>query len=357
MKLVKIPALAGLIIASLCSSSWAEASGPAAQEQSPARDLEQDQRVAELLRFEPSGLSMLRPYARGKIPVVFIHGLWSAPWSWSRMIRDLEADAAIAESYQLWTFGYSTGDPLPYSARSLRHAIGQARAKFNRDSSDLAFDRMVLVGHSMGGLLAKMMVQESKARLWSLLSNRPFEQLAGQPEDVDLLRQGVFFEPLQEVRRVIFIATPHRGSQIDNGPVEGLGARLVRVADPLRAAYDRLKKRNAPDFFIPPFRFGLATSIDELKWQSPFLLTLCDMEVAPKVPFHSIIADRRNPPRPGGTDGIVPYDSAHFEGAVSELLITGWHLCQEHPQVIGQVRRILEEHGRPPQLLPLAPVR
>jgi pimeloyl-ACP methyl ester carboxylesterase len=357
MRFVKILGLAGLMVASLLSWCRAEASDPILQEHGPARALAQDQRVADLSRFEPSGLSILQPYAKDKIPVVFIHGLWSGPWSWSRMIRELEADPSIAERYQFWTFGYSTGDPLPYSAWLLRQAIGQSRAKFNRDSSDPAFDRMVLVGQSMGGLLAKMMAQESKSRLWSLLSNRPFEQLTGEPEDVKLLREAIFFEPRPEIRRVIFIATPHRGSQIDDGPVKGLGAQLVRVADPLRAAYDRLKNRNGPDFFIAPFRFGLPTSIDELKWQSPFLLTLCDPGLLPKVPFHSIIADRRDPPRPGGFDGIVPYASAHLDGAASELLITGWHLCQDHPQVISEVRRILAEHGKPPERLPLAPAR
>jgi pimeloyl-ACP methyl ester carboxylesterase len=128
MRFVKILGPAGLLVASLLSWCGAEASDPNLQEHGPARALAQDQRVAELSRFEPTGLSILRPYAKGKIPVVFIHGLWSGPWSWSRMIRELEADASIAERYQFWTFGYSTGDPLPYSAGlpipSARHTNG-----------------------------------------------------------------------------------------------------------------------------------------------------------------------------------------------------------------------------------------
>ncbi len=123
------------------------------------------------------------------------------------MIRELEADASIAERYQFWTFGYSTDDPLPYSAWLLRQAIEQSRAKFNRDSSDPAFDRMVLVGHCMGGLLAKMIVQDTKSRLWDLLCNCPFEQLVGEPEDVKLLRDVIFFQPLREIRRVPAVPT------------------------------------------------------------------------------------------------------------------------------------------------------
>jgi hypothetical protein len=62
------------------------------------------------------------------------------------------------------------------------------------------------------------------------------------------------------------------------------------------------------------------------------------------VEYHSIIADRRDPPRAGGTDGVVPYASAHLAGAASELLIHGGHLCQDHPHVIRECRRILTEH-------------
>ena len=76
-----------------------------------------------LFRFESTGLSLLRPYRRGRIPVVFVHGLWSNPWSWCRMIEGLEADAALRDRYQFWTFGYSTGDPIPYSASLLRRDL------------------------------------------------------------------------------------------------------------------------------------------------------------------------------------------------------------------------------------------
>ena len=141
-----------------------------------------DADFAGLFRFEPTGLSLLRPYSRGRIPVVLIHGLWSNPWSWARMIEDLEADAALRNRYQLWTYGYSTGDPLPYTAGLLRRDLDEVRRRFDPDCSDAAWDRMVLVGHSMGGLLTKMMVQDSRTRLWRLISDRPPEDLAGEPD-------------------------------------------------------------------------------------------------------------------------------------------------------------------------------
>jgi hypothetical protein len=197
----------------------------------------------------------------------------------------------------------------------------------------------------MGGLLAKMMVQDSGSRMWQLLSDRPFEELAGDPEDRELFRHALFFKPRPEVRRVIFIATPHRGSRVDRGRLGRVGARLVRLQEPLRASYGRLQARNGPAFFKERVRAGLPTSIDELEWGSPILTGLSDLGLAAGVKFHSVIADRRDPPRTGGGDGLVPYDSSHLDGAASETLVSSGHLCQGHPAVIREVRRILAEHG------------
>ena len=85
--------------------------------------------VSELLRYEPTGLSILHPYVRGKIPVIFIHGLWSTPWSWGRTIAALQTDPSLNSRYQFWTFGYSTGDPIPYSATLLSAILRLAQSQ------------------------------------------------------------------------------------------------------------------------------------------------------------------------------------------------------------------------------------
>ena len=270
--------------------------------------------VAGLLRFEPTGLSLLGPYQRGKIPVVFIHGLWASPWSWTRMIENLEGDASLSSRYQFWTFGYSTGDPIPYSASLLRYNLDEVRRKFDPDGTDAAFERMVIVGHSMGGLLTKMMVQDSGTRLWQLISERPVDELAGEPNDRELFRRALIYKPRPEVRRVVFIATPHRGSRVDRGGLGHMGSRLIRLADPLRASHDRLIERNGAAFFTALFRKSLPTSIDELEWQSPILMRLDQLGIAPMVRAHSIIADRRNPPGKSGSDGLVPYEKCASRG-------------------------------------------
>lgn len=297
---------------------------------------------------ETTGLHLLRPYRRGRIPVVFVHGLWSSPTSWSYMIDVLGSEAGLLDRYQFWTFGYSTGNPILYSASLLRRDLEAARRTFDPGGSDAAFDRMVVVGHSMGGLLAKMMVQDSGPRLWQLASNRPVDELAGDPEDLDLLRRTHFFKPRAEVHRMIFIATPHRGSRINRAWLKHLNSRLVPLQEPLRVSYGRLLARNGPAFFKDRLREGRPTSLDDLEWDSPMLACLGQLGLPTTVEAHSIIADRREPPGPGGGDGLVSYESAHLNGLRSELIVSAGHFCQDDPAVIREVRRILVEGGGTP---------
>ncbi|WP_422925726.1 esterase/lipase family protein [Singulisphaera sp. PoT] len=327
---------------------------PAARAQAPPAALNANEpikatasTISDLARYESTGLSLLHPYTPGKIPVVFVHGLWSSPWSWDRMIKALETDDELNGRYQFWTFGYATGDPIPYSASLLRHNLEEARRRFDPQNSDPAFARMVIVGHSMGGLLSKMMVVDSGDRLWHMISDRKFEELSADASDRDIFRQAVIFRPRPEIRRVVFIATPHQGSHVDRGSLQRIGTRLVRLPDPLRSVHHRLIARNDKEFFKEHFRKGLPTSIDELEWGSPILKGLHGLNVAATVKAHSIIAVRKGQQASDATDGLVTYASAHLEGVESERVVTAAHLCQDHPEVIHEVRRILVEHEIP----------
>ena len=127
---------AAIVALIAATSAWSQAPSRVepSREASGRSSSRADTDVAGLFRFEPTGLSLLRPYQRGKTPVVFVHGLWASPWSWAQMIESLEADAALRDRYQFWTFGYSTGDPIPYSAALLRRDLDEVRRKFDPDA-------------------------------------------------------------------------------------------------------------------------------------------------------------------------------------------------------------------------------
>jgi hypothetical protein len=261
------------------------------------------------------------------------------------MVADLEADPALRRRYQFWMFSYASGDSIPFSAHLLRQSLRRARRVFDPDGTDAAFDRMVVVGHSLGGILAKMMVQTSGSRLWQTVCARPVDQIGGPLEDRRLLQEAFCYEPVPEVRRVVFITTPHRGSPLASGPLRGLGTRLCGRPNRFLQALRTALANNEPDQFTPDVLDELPTSAGELATGHRLLMGLCDLGIDSSVRSHSIIADLRDPPGPDATDGIVPYWSSHLDGVASELLVRGLHICLDHPAVIREVRRILVEHA------------
>ena len=133
--------------------------------------------------LQRANLMMIRPYEPGKIPVVMVHGLISSPLAWIPMLNELLRDPAIQEKYQFMLYMYPTGVPIPIAAAGLRDSLSQAKMLFNPDGRDPAFDRMVLLGHSMGGLLSHFMVVASGDQLWRLNSDRSFDEILGPSND------------------------------------------------------------------------------------------------------------------------------------------------------------------------------
>ncbi len=296
--------------------------------------------------LEPlQGLYMLHPYEPGKIPVVFVHGLRSSPLAWLKVINEIWGDPALRDRYQVWLFIYPTGKPIPASAAALRAGLDDLRRGIDPKHADPALDRMMLVGHSMGGLISKMMVLESGEEIWRLFSHRPFEELQAPTESRERLRQALFFHPVPSVARIVFVATPHRGSELGDGPIGRITDRLIRLPRALRSTYRALMTQNGRDFFTPMLKDGVPTSIDELRFDNPFLTTLARLPRRADVPVHSIIG-RKDPavPLEESSDGVVPYVSSHIDWADSERVVTGDHGCQDIPETIAEIRRILRLH-------------
>jgi pimeloyl-ACP methyl ester carboxylesterase len=293
-----------------------------------------------------TGLMLLRPYERDKIPVVMVHGLASSPLAWIPMINDLLRDPNIQKNYQFFLYLYPTGVPIPIAAAWLREAITSADRTFNPDGPNPYFMQMVLLGHSMGGLLSHAMTVDSNNRFWEVNTDTPFNQIVGPPEILEKLRRYMFFKPLPYVRRVVFLATPHRGSELSRGVVGRVSSGLISEPDEINGLLYRLVRDNPDAFDRRQFR-RLPTSIDTLEPDSPYLLALLAMSPGPNVIYHSIIGAIRPGPPANSTDGVVAYRSSHLDGAVSavsERLVRSDHGVQKDPAAILEVRRILIEH-------------
>ena len=202
---------------------------------------------------------------------------------------------------------------------------------------------MVVVGHSQGGLLAKLTVVDSGTRFWDRISQRPIEALNVGDEVKALLRRSLFFKPEPFVGCVVFVATPHRGSYV--------APRLTRVAGwfitlPVRLAVGTLEAlAETRETQIARELGRLPTSIDNMSPSNPFIQTLASIPVAPRVRVHSIVAVEEDEPLEIAGDGVVKYRSAHMENADSELIVRSGHSVQGNPAAIEEIRRILLEYA------------
>jgi len=290
-------------------------------------------------------LFLQEPHQRGKIPVLFVHGLSSNPGAWLLMVNRLQADPAIRDHYEFWYAFYPTGAPLMVSAVRLRRELHAAREAIDPRHEDAALDQMVAVGHSLGGVLSKQLLLRSSRELERMLFTRPFDQVEMSPHSREVLASLLYFEAVPSVRRTIFIAAPHRGSNTANQLIGRISSMLVRRDDDLEAIHAEVLALNGPEVLTPAYRRRPPSSIDNLEWDSPILSALSRLPIAPGVPYHSIVANLfPSAPARFWTDGVVPYESAHLDGAESEIMVKHDHTVNDAPEATAEVHRILRLH-------------
>jgi pimeloyl-ACP methyl ester carboxylesterase len=299
--------------------------------------------LGQVLQTETEArLGAREPHRQGRIPVVLVHGTASNFSVWANMVNDLDTDPVIRRHFEFWLFGYDSGQPILYSAMQLRRALTAAERELQAQGADPCLERMVVIGHSQGGLLTKLTAVHSGDLFWRNVSDAPIEE-AGLSENARaLLEEVMFVEPLPFVSRVVFIATPQRGSYLA-GPsiVRRLAERLITLpATLVKTSADLLRSsvtRRADLERLP-------TSIDNMSPGHPFIVTAAKIPVAPPVAAHSIIGVTGDGPLGSGGDGVVKYESAHIDGVESELIVPYPHSMQSKPEVVSEVQRILHRH-------------
>jgi pimeloyl-ACP methyl ester carboxylesterase len=284
-------------------------------------------------------LVALEPHRRGRRPVVLVHGTASSPFRWADMVNDLLEDPSIRDHFEFWFFSYATGNPIPYSALQLRQAIEIAVSQ--TDPRDPALHDMTVIGHSQGGLLAKMLVIDPGDALWDSISRRPFNSLALNPGTRTLLQASLFPKPLPDVRHVIFIATPHRGSYVAAFSISQFIGRFVRFPIDVTNAAKDILTGNGGNLLVDPSHTRLGSVYGMLPG-NPFINALASVPVAPNVEDHSIIPILGDKVTPDSGDGVVKYASAHIDHVDSELVVPhSGHSTQSNPLTVAEVRRIL----------------
>ena len=309
----------------------------------PTRGLLDVQRSSEV-----QGLYMLEPYDPYKIPVLMVHGIWSSAITWMEMFNDLRGDPRIRDNYQFWFYLYPTGQPFWISATQLRGDLQTARSALDPHQQSSSLEQMVLVGHSMGGLLAKMQAIESGDDFLRLVTDQDITDLDVEPDVRAKLQKALYFHPDPSVRRVVTIATPHRGSNFSNRTTQWLGRRLIHLPDMVEQNIDNIVRNNR-NLIRKRGVLQIRTSIESLAPDSPVLPVVLAAKRAPWVKYHNVVgrlADEGVVGRVAGdSDGIVRAESARLDDADSQIEVPADHTSvHQHPKTVLELQRILLSH-------------
>jgi len=303
-------------------------------------------KMAELPRLlrperfaETARITRLQPYDPNKTVVLVIHGLMDTPATWTPMINALRGDEQIRKNYQFWIFSYPSGYPYPYSASILRRELDAIEKKFPLKKP------MVVVGHSMGGCIARLLITDTGDKVWMEIFKKTPEKTPLLPESKRLLVEATIFQHRPEIGRVIFISAPLRGSDIARNPLGRIGSMFVKAPgillnagrdalDDVTFQSDELKLKRMPN------------SVDTLAPNNRFVKAINTVPITPGIPYHVICGDRglggnKDHTKPGMSDGVVPYWSSHLAGAQSELIVPSDHGAHQNPLAIEEVKRIL----------------
>jgi pimeloyl-ACP methyl ester carboxylesterase len=293
----------------------------------------------------PDGLYLHEPYQAGKIPVVFVHGTASSPIWWAEMFNTLSFDPLIRQKYQFWYFVYTSNKAVAMSAADLRDALKEKLASLDPQGKDPALRQMVVIGHSQGGLLAKLTAVDAGNSLLRSVTEKDLDVMQMSDESKARVRRLMIVTPLPFVKKVIFLSTPHRGSfrskEWNRNLVRALISFPATLLENFLEYYDYLtddvKKMMGG-------KKNVFTSADSMSPDNPTIQALAGIMLAPGVEGHSIIAVRGAGDPKRDNDGVVEYTSAHLSGMESELIVRSGHSSHLNPLAIDEVRRILVEH-------------
>lgn len=282
---------------------------------------------------------LMQPYDPNRRIIVMLHGLASSPEAWVELANEILGDEQLRQQYQVWQVYYPTNIPIALNHSLIRRALGQTLAHFDPSGQAPASSDLVLIGHSMGGVIARLMVSTADQSLVQLAT----DQGGLTPQQIERIEPMLRFEPTPQVGRAIFIAAPHRGTTIAGGRLGLWVAGLVRLPVTVLEEFTQLLIPTATADSHERLR-AMPNSVNNLNKDDPFIRTAADLPISSQVRHHSIIA-QADPAVAliDADDGLVPYRSAHLPDALSEKVIISGHSVQQNAAAILEIQRILKE--------------
>ncbi|QJE97190.1 esterase/lipase family protein [Luteolibacter luteus] len=295
---------------------------------------------------EETSLYVVAPYDPKRIPLVLVHGLNSSPGTFKKLYNELNREPWFRDHYQVWVYSYPTGNNWLYSAARFRQEMKKADDYARRHGPTDQWERMVIVAHSMGGVITHASLKKPGEAMYNAFDKRPLDQISTNKKTREAIQILTMYEPLQPPDRVVFLAAPHQGSPSADRFFSALLRRLIRLPKTLTV--------NLVDFTLNDLSSlatsgqssskGWFTSIGSLSPSYPAYQALKEVPFREGLKEHSIIGDRGRGDTPDSSDGIVPYWSSHLDGVESEKIVPFGHSVQACPECGQEVKRILELH-------------
>jgi len=295
---------------------------------------------------DETALYVAAPYDPKRIPLVLVHGLNSSPGTFKRLYNELNREPWFRDHYQVWFYSYPTGNNWMFSAARFRQEMKKADTFARKHGPVDQWERMVVVGHSMGGVISHASLKKPGKAMYEAFERQPLDQLTTNKKTRDAIKILTMYEPLQPPDRVIFMAAPHRGSPSADRFFSALLRNMIRLPKTLTV--------NLVDFTLNDFASlatsgqgsskGWFTSIGSLSPSYPAYNALREVPFREGLKRHSIIGDRGRGDTPNSSDGIVPYWSSHLDKVESEKIVPFNHSVPRCPQAAVEVKRILKIH-------------
>ncbi|MFA0477137.1 alpha/beta hydrolase [Vibrio breoganii] len=274
------------------------------------------------------GVFSIGEISKQKIPLIMIHGLNSDPLIWRHLTMALLNEPELMSRYQIWHIYYPSGPPPFYTARRTRDDL---RSMLQEIDNPQLSDNAVIIGHSMGGIIAKLLATKSNLRLWDATFNIPPAELL--PHDNDTIKNIFIFDPVFKKSTVFFLDTPFKGSEVANSAVGYIGDFLVSLPSEFTDSFKNLIERVGPDVItkkMQPFLLDNGpNSVEVLRPGHPLMDTLYDIPLAGD--SYAIIGSNgklkcEDPIACSSiSDGVVSYDSANYSGAKERVIVPSSH--------------------------------
>lgn len=289
-------------------------------------------------------LYMLEPYNPNKKVIVLVHGLASSPEAWIALTNDIMGDSILREHYQVWQVFYSTNMPILESRFQIYALLKQAFGGLN--PNDPADKDAVLIGHSMGGIISRLLVSNADISQSALSMMSPYQQAKLKKHPI--VSERLKIQPITNFDRAVFMSSPNRGTDFADLWFTRAARKIIKLPGAfLGAVTDTITNQDidAKDILTRIDKGLIQNGPSDLSHKSKFMALTEDINPPKGFVFHSIIGNKTNSKDPDVmTDGIVPYKSAHLDGATSEVIIKGGHSIQETPEAVLELRRILRQH-------------